>query len=297
MRIFKSKQKAINQRNGMLFVLPGLIGFACFFLYPVIISIYYSFCTYNIFSPPQWIGLDNFVDLFKDELFWISLYNTIFYTVFFIFPEIGIAITLALLLNLKIKGMAFYRSIFYLPVIVPLVASSILWMWILNPQYGILNAFLGKIGIEGPGWLADPKWSKPALILMGWWIVGESVIIYLACLQNISRQLYEAAEIDGANWWQNLTAITIPMITPAIFFQLVIGLIYSFQYFTQAYIMTSGGPVHSTEFYSLYLFKNAFAYFKMGYASAMAWLLFVLILITTLVVFKSSIKWVYYEVE
>lgn len=281
----------------MLFVLPGLIGFACFFLYPVIISIYYSFCTYNIFSPPQWIGLDNFVALFKDELFWISLYNTIFFTVFFLSTEIGVAITLALLLNLKIKGMALYRSIFYLPVIVPLVASSLLWMWILNPQYGILNAFLGKIGIEGPGWLADPKWSKPALILMGWWIVGESVIIYLASLQNISRQLYEAAEVDGANWWQKLTAITIPMITPAIFFQLVIGLIYSFQYFTQAYIMTNGGPVHSTEFYSLYLFRNAFIYFKMGYASAMAWLLFVLILISTLVIFKSSIKWVYYEVH
>ena len=281
----------------MLFVLPGLIGLACFFIYPVIISIYYSFCTYNIFSPPQWIGLDNYVALFEDELFWISLYNTIFYTVFFIFPEIGIAIILALLLNLKIKGMAFYRSIFYLPVIVPLVASSLLWMWILNPRQGILNVFLDKIGIDGPGWLADPKWSKPALILMGWWMVGQSVIIYLAILQNVSKGLYDAAKLDGANWWQNLTAITIPMITPAIFFQLVVGLIYSFQYFTQAYIMTDGGPVYSTEFYSLYLFRNAFIYFKMGYASAMAWFLFVLILITTFVVFKSSIKWVYYEAE
>jgi len=295
MKIFKSKLEARSQRNGMLFALPWFIGFFFFTLYPIVASIYYSFCEYNVLMPPKWTGFNNFIALFtQDHLFWISLYNTIYYTIFSLPIRIGIGVAIALFLNLKVKGMAVYRTIYYLPTIVPVVASSILWMWILNPQYGLLNALLEKVGISGPGWIADPKWSKPALILMSWWGVGGEVLIYLAALQDVPQQLYEAAELDGANWWQKTRHITIPMITPAIFFNLVMGLIGSFQYFTQAYIMTNGGPVNSTLFYSLYLYRNAFVYFKMGYASSMAWLLGVLILACTLLVFKSSTKWVYY---
>lgn len=295
MRIFKTKLEARDQRNGMLFALPWFIGFSFFTLYPILISIYYSFCNYDILMSPQWIGLDNLVTLFtKDDLFWICLYNTIYYVIFSLPIGIVIGLIIALFLNLKVKGIAIYRTIYYLPVLVPVVASSILWMWILNPQYGLINALLQRIGITGPGWIADPQWSKSALILMSWWGVGQAVIIYLASLQDVPHQLYEVAELDGANWWQKITTITIPMITPAIFFNLVMGSILSFQYFAQAYIMTEGGPVNSTLFYSLYLYQNAFVYFKMGYASAMAWLLFVLILACTLLIFKSSAKWVYY---
>lgn len=295
MRIFKGKLEARNQRNGMLFALPWFIGFSFFTLYPILISIYYSFCKYSILTPPQWIGLNNFITLFtEDNLFWTSLYNTIYYTAFSLPIGVVIGVIIALFLNLKVRGMPIYRTIYYLPVIVPVVASSILWMWILNPQLGLINTLLEKINITGPGWLSNPKWSKPALILMSWWAVGGAILIYLASLQDVPQQLYEAAEIDGANWWQKTFNITIPMITPAIFFILVMGLIGSFQYFTQVYIMTNGGPINSTLLYALYLYRNAFVYYKMGYACSMAWFLFILVLALTLLVFKSSIRWVYY---
>ncbi|MBA7708694.1 Lactose transport system permease protein LacF [subsurface metagenome] len=252
--------------------------------------------SYNVLNPPQFIGIDNYRVLFTDDpLFWKALYNTFYYAIFAIPLAILIGVSIALLLNLKVKGMPIYRTVYYLPAIVPVVGASIVWMWFLNPQYGVINGILDKIGISGPGWITDPKWSKPSLIIMSLWAIGGAILIYLAGLQDVPQSLYESAELDGANRVQKTIHITIPMITPSIFFNFIMGLIGAFQYFTQAYIMTDGGPADSTLFYSLYLYNNAFGYFKMGYASAMAWILFLIILACTLLVFKSSAKWVYYE--
>jgi len=299
MRIKKySKLELVNLRNGVLFALPFFIGFICFTMYPVISSLYYSFCKYTIVSTPHWIGLKNYIKLFtEDELFGISLYNSLYYAIFTIPLTIAAAIISALLLNIPIKGQPIFRTIFYLPSITPVVASSILWVWILNPQYGILNAFLEKLGINGPGWLADPKWSKPALILMSLWGIGGGIIIFLAALQDVPQELYESAELDGANWWNKLWAITIPSISPAILFTLIMGMIGTLQFFAPIYVMTNGGPVNSTTMYAFYLYRNAFVYLDMGYASSMAWILFVIVLLGTILMFKSSSKWVYYRGE
>lgn len=291
-----SKVEHRNKRLGLLFISPWLIGFACFGLYPVITSFYYSLCSYSILKSPVFTGVENYKYLFtQDPLFWKSLYNTLYYAGFSISLGTLISITAALLLNMKVRGMAIYRTIYYLPVILPLVASSIIWMWLLNPQYGILNYFLYVLRLPTPGWIADSKWSKPALIIMSFWGLGSVVLIYLAGLSDIPTQLYEVAELDGASWWHKVFYITIPMLTPVIFFNLVMGTIGSFQYFTQAYVMTRGGPADSTLFYSLYLFFNAFRYYKMGYASAMAWILFLIVLGVTFLIFKSARRWVYYR--
>lgn len=292
-----SRMAKKNLRNGLFFVSPWLIGFAVFSLIPFVLSLYYSFTNYDAVSSPVWVGASNFTQLVKDVLFWKSIGNTIYYTVFAVPLGIVFGVALALLLNIKIKGMAVYRTIFYLPSIVPVVASSILWLWLFDPQFGLVNSMLNAVGIAGPGWLVDPAWSKPALIVMGLWGVGGSMIIYLAGLQDIPQEMYESAQIDGAVWWHKIVYITLPMISPVIFFNLIMGLIGSFQYFTQAYIITSGGPNDSTLFYSLYLYKNAFSYFHMGLASAMAWILFLLIMAVTLLVFRSSARWVFYGGE
>lgn len=293
-----SKLELANLRNGILFALPFFIGFICFTLYPVISSLYYSFCEYTIVSTPKWIGFKNYIRLFiEDELFRVSLYNSLYYATFTIPLTISASIVSALLLNVPIKGQPIFRTIFYLPSITPVVASSILWVWILNPQYGVLNAFLEKLGISGPGWLADPKWSKPALILMSLWGIGGSIIIFLAALQDVPQELYEAAELDGANWWNKLWAITIPSISPAILFTLIMGMIGTLQFFAPIYVMTNGGPVNSTTMYAFYLYRNAFVYLNMGYASSMAWILFVIVLLGTILMFKSSSRWVYYRGE
>ncbi|WP_225442541.1 carbohydrate ABC transporter permease [Paenibacillus lycopersici] len=286
-----------NLRNGLLFVSPWLIGFAVFSLLPFLLSLYYSFTNYDAVSSPDWVGVGNFSQLFQDVLFWKSIVNTIYYTAFAVPLGIVCGVALALLLNIKIKGMVVYRTIFYLPSIVPVVASSVLWLWLFDPQFGLINSMLNAVGLAGPGWLVDPSWSKPALIVMGLWGVGGSMIIYLAGLQDIPQEMYESAQIDGAVWWHKIVYITLPMISPVIFFNLIMGLIGSFQYFTQAYIITSGGPNDSTLFYSLYLYKNAFSYFHMGLASAMAWILFLLIMAVTLLVFRSSARWVFYGGE
>jgi len=287
-----------NQRNGLLFISPWLIGFALFTLYPIVAALYYSFCEYDSISAPKWVFLNNYKTLlFKDSYFWTSLYNTIYYAVFSVSGGIVIAFAIALFLNLKVKGMAIYRTIFYIPSIVPIVASCILWLWILDPQFGLVNGLLRRVGINGPGWLSDPRWSKPAIIIMSWWGVGGTVVIYLAGLQDIPQQLYEAAKLDGANWWNQTVHITFPMMSPVVFFTLVMNTIGALQVFTQVYIMTEGGPMNSTMVYAYYLYRNAFQYFKMGYASSMAWLLFVLIFIVTYFLFRSSKKWVYYHFQ
>ncbi len=297
-----------NLRNGLLFASPWLVGFCCFTIYPIIMSIYYSFCRFDAITKPHWAGMENYHNLlFNDPLFWKSLWTTFYMVIFGLPTALIFALFLAILLNQKVKGLALYRTIFYLPSITPVVASSILWMWLLNPQIGLINYVLRPIlngintlthlSLAVPGWLADPHWSKPALVLMGLWGVGNTVIIFLASLQEVPEELYEAALIDGAGATRKLWHITLPLISPVIFFNLIMGIIGYFQYFTQVWVMTRGGPEDSTAFYALYMFNNAFLFFKMGYASAMAWILFAITLVCTLIVFKTSSKWVYYSGE
>jgi multiple sugar transport system permease protein len=263
-------------------------------------SLYYSFCDYDTLSSPHWVGGENYRLLFtQDPLFWRSLGNT-FYMVLFGLPlSMAASLTLAFLLNQKLRGMAFYRTVFYLPSITPVVATSILWLWLLNPEIGLVNAGLARIGIRGPGWLIDPEWAKPALILMGLWGAGGGMLIYLAGLQDVPQSLYEAAALDGAGSWARLRHITLPFLSPILLFNLIMGLIGTFQYFTQVYVMTNGtgGPQDATLFYALRLFQSGFIDFKMGYASAMAWGLFGITLACALLIFRTSARWVYYAGE
>lgn len=291
-------KQARELAKGLAFASPWIVGFAVFTAYAVAASLYFSFCRYDILSPPQWIGLSNYSRLIlDDEVFRRSLWSTMYMVVFGLPIGLAASLGVSLLLNAKVRGIAVYRTIFYVPSLVPAVALATLWLWLLNTDIGLINVMLRKVGIAGPGWLTDPVWSKPALILMGLWGAGGSAIIYLAGLQGIPDHLYEAAELDGAGVLSKFRHVTLPMLSPVIFFNLIMGLIGSFQYFTQVYIMTNGGPQDSTLFYALYLFNRAFVDLKMGYASAMAWILFVITLLCTLVVFKTSARWVYYEGE
>lgn len=297
-------------RAGFLFALPWILGFLAFSLYPIITSMYYSFTSFNIFQSPRWIGLGNYEELFLyDPKFIKSLLNTLYMVVLGTPVTLLAGLLMAVLLNQKLKGQPVFRTIFYLPSIVPIVASSLVWLWILNPQYGLLNMALKAIGLPQPIWLMDARWTKPALILMGVWGVGNTMIIFLAALQDVPASLYEAAEIDGANALQRFLYIALPGISPVIFFQLIMSVIGYFQYFTQAYMLIGGSSVdsglnvmgggaeNSMLFYSLYLFHNAFGYFKMGKASAMAWVLFIIIVAVTALIFKTQDKWVNYGGE
>jgi len=283
-------------RHGLLFCLPALLSLLCLTLYPMGASFYYSFCNYTALKPPRWVGLANYQRMLHDEILLESLKNTLYYASFSIPLGIAVAFALAMLLNAKVRGMALYRTLFYLPSIVPVVASAVLWRWVLNPDYGLINFLLRMAHIPRPGWLSDPAWSKPALILMSTWGVGGLVVIFLAGLQGVPQELYEAAEIDGASRWQRARHITVPMMSPYLFFSLVMGVIGASQYFTQAWVITNGtgAPANATLFYAMYLFQNAFQYFKMGYACAMAWILFVIILLATLFLFRTSARFVYY---
>jgi multiple sugar transport system permease protein len=290
-----SRQERHDLRNGLLFAAPAIVGFLLFVAYPIMASVYYSFTSYSILQPGHWVGFDNYRELLtEDPIFYTSLVNTIYMAVVTIPLSIFLAMALAMLLNLKVRGQSFYRTIFYLPTIVPFVASSLLWLWIFNPQYGLINTLLWYVGIRGPGWLGDPNWSKPALVIMLLWGVGNWMIIYLAGLQDVPQELYEAAEIDGARWWDKTLHLTLPFMSPYLLYSLILQLIGIFQYFTQPQVMTQGGPVDSTRVYALYLYDNAFRFFRMGYASAMAWLLFIVVVILTVIIFKSSARRIYY---
>ncbi|NOY82703.1 MAG: sugar ABC transporter permease [Kiritimatiellaeota bacterium] len=286
---------------GLAFCAPAILGLVFFTLYPITASFYYSFTRYSVMKPPVWVGPANYSNLLQDNLFWKALWNTLYFAALAVPLGIVTALGLALLLNLKIRGQALYRTFFYVPSIVPLVAGSVLWVWLFNPQNGAINAILRPILAflhlgEPPGWFADPLWAKPAIVLWSLWGVGGSVVIFLAALQDVPRELREAAEVDGAGVLHRLRHITLPFISPQILFVFIMGLIGAFQFFTPAYVMTrgTGGPVDSTLFYSLYLFNVAFADFKMGYACALAWVLFLLILGFTLLLFKSSARHVYH---
>lgn len=290
--------------NGILFSLPWLLGFLVFIVYPIGQSLYFSFTDYNLFQSPELIGFKNYIELSGDPLFYKSLSNTLFMT--FVGGPIYILIGLlaAVLLNNRIKGLVFFRTVFYIPFILPIVATALLWIWILNPANGLLNMMLGYLGIKGLNWLADPSLTKISLILIGTWRTGPIMILFLAALQDVPRVMYEAADIDGAGIFRKFMRITLPMLTPAILFQIIMQIILNLQYFTEAYIITGasdrlnssvGGPLNSLLFYATYLFQNAFVYLKMGKASAMAWVLFLIAAILTWTVFKSSKKWVYYD--
>ena len=282
---------------GYFFASPWFIGFLIFGGGPIVFSLFMSFCEYDVLSPPKFVGLANYVSMFADDpLFYKSLWNTIFMALG-IPLGMMVSLGLAILLNYEIKGMAVYRTFFYLPAIMPAVAASILWIWIFNPHEGILNNLLVKFGIAGPSWLQNQHWSKPALIIMGLWGAGGGMIIWLAGLKGIPTHLYEAAKIDGAGRFRMFLSVTLPMLSPYILFNLIMGLIGAFQIFTQAFIMTQGGPVDSTLFYAYLLFNNAFRYMKMGYASALAWVLFGIILTLTILQLRLSKRWVHYESE
>lgn len=279
---------------GLAFVSPWLVGFLVFTVYPVIASLYFSFTDYNVVSAPRWIGLRNYTDLFADPLFGKTLYNTLYLAIIGIPFSLVLSLMIAMLLNKKVKLQGFFRTLYFLPSVVPAVAAALLWRWFLNPDYGPVNEFLWQLGINGPGWLADPTWSKPALILASLWGVGGSMVIYLAGLQNVPTPLYEAADLDGANRWQRFRYVTLPMLSPVILFNLIMGIITSFQAFTNIYIMTGGGPSNSTLVYALYLYQNAFQFFRMGYASAMAWVLLLITALALVGIFRTS-GWVHYE--
>lgn len=283
--------------TGVLFSSPWLIGLSVFLLYPLLAALYYSLCDYSVLLPPVFVGLDNYIELFQDKLFWKSLWNTSFFALCSVGLSVVVALTLAILLNSKVKGLSFYRTVFFLPSLMPLVAGSILWFSMYAGQSGIINTLLAKIGVTGPAWLSDPAWAKIAIVFMAVWGAGNSMVIFLAGLQDVPVSLYEASIIDGANWLQRLFNVTLPMISPVIYFNVVMGVIGGFQAFAQAMIMTSstGAPEQSTLFYVLQLYNVGFMDMRMGYASAMAWVLFVIILGLTFTATQLSKRWVTYD--
>lgn len=281
--------------TGYLFISPWLIGFVVFTAGPFFASMWLSLNHWDLFNPPKWVGLGNFRWLFFEEpLFRVSLFNTAYYVLFHVPGIQVIALGLALLLNQKLRGIAIYRTIFYLPSVTAGVATAFLWAILLTND-GLINTFLSLFGIKGPAWLNNLTWAMPALVLMSFWSPGGAMIIYLAGLQGVPQHLYEAAEVDGANFWSKFWNVTIPLLTPTIFYNLVMGIIGSFQVFTAAFIMTGGGPANRTLFYMLHLYWKAFAEFKMGHAAAMAWILFAIIMVFTLLQLALARRWVYYE--
>jgi multiple sugar transport system permease protein len=296
---YKTTKREIKETiKGYLFILPWIIGFMAFTLYPMVFSLYSGFTFYDITSIQKWIGLKNYISIFtRDEYFIIALKNTAYYVAFSVPLAIAFSLFLALLLNTKVWGVKFFRTVYYLPSVLSGVAVTLLWMWIFNPSNGLANSFLNLVGIEGPSWFQDPAWSKPALIIMRLWHVGGSMIIFLAALQDVPRTLYEAAEIDGATGFRRFWHITVPMISPTILFVMITGINGAFQIFDGPFIISggTGGPANSTLFYNLYLYNKAFLELQMGYASALAWVLFVIIMIFTGIQMYVSKKWVHYE--
>lgn len=284
--------------EGYLALLPWAIGFVVFTAIPILVTIFLSFTEWVIVRPPDWIGVANYERMFtRDPLFWQALKVTGLFVLISLPLKLVLGLMLALLLNAKVPGMNFFRTVFYLPAVISGVAVSLMWMWLLQPDTGVVNTLLSYIGVKGPNWFWDPNWALPSVAMMSVWKVGGAAIIYLAGLQNIPPHLYEAAKIDGANRWRSFWSITLPLLTPTLFFQLVIELIDSFKIFTEAFVITQGGPLKATYFYLWYFYEEAFRNFNMGYASALALVLTIIIVLTTLFVNYTSKRWVYYENE
>jgi multiple sugar transport system permease protein len=303
----RKKMTRMEKHNllvGMLFISPWLIGFLIFNLYPMIASLIYSFTDFQGIVTSQQTWYANYAAMIQDDRFWFAVKNTIFMVLIAVPLNLVFSLLCAILLNLKVRGQSFYRVIFFLPSIVPAIAATMLWIWILKPDNGLLSTILSWFGIQSPNWFLDPLWSKPALILMGIWGIGGTIIIYLSGLQDVSQTLLESAELDGANWMNRLRHITIPMVSPITLFNLITGVIFMFQYFSQAYVFARfasigkadlivGRPMDSTLFYSVFLYDK-FTSFRYGYASAMAWVLFIVILLCTIALLKASDRFTYY---
>lgn len=303
------KRLSVSKRNtvrGLLFALPWLIGFLCFQLYPIVCALYYSLTDFNIFNTPKFVGLKNYQTILSDPKVTQSLGNTLYMVLLGLPIGLLMALLLALLMNKNKRGSGLVRTAFYIPTVIPLVAACMLFLWLLNPEYGLIGYVFKVLGLTSPSWISDPKYTKAALVILDSWRCGQSAIIFLAGLQAIPRNYYEAADIDGANWWQKFWRITVPSIAPTLQFLLIMGVIQSFQYFTQGFVFASysseqfnitGGPKNSLLFYGLYLYQNAFSYLKMGYASALAILMFLIVAVITIITFRTIEKHISYEAD
>lgn len=292
-----SKSRALEARYFYLFISPWIIGFLAFMLGPMIASVYYSLTDWDTFTAPTFVGLDNYVRLLtEDPVFWKVLGNTFYYAAISVPLGLVLGLWLAHLLNKQVRARKLFRTLIYLPTLVPLVATAMIFRMVLAPD-GPLNGLLGWFGIDGPAWLLDPDWVKPALVVLSAWGAGGATVLLLATMKGIPDEFYEAAEIDGAGSVRQFWSITFPQVTPIIFFNLIMGLIGAFQIFSQVYILTSGGPNNASQMVVPLLFNEAFSYYRMGYASAISWVLFVIILLFTLVAFRTSRRWVFYETE
>lgn len=303
-RLFRRERRVTLQQRERLaalaFISPWLVGFVIFTAGPMVASLALSFTNYDVINPPSFVGLANYERMLDDPRIETSLYNSFFYAALHVPLMMIVAMALALILNQVGKAAGFFRTVFYLPSVTPAVAVGTLWLWILNPRVGLVNRALALIGIDGPGWTTDPNWIKPGIVLMSLWSVGNTVILYLAALKNVPVELHEAATIDGANALRRFWHVTVPMISGTIFFTLIVNIISSLQVFTEVYTMFFGNMRSGTAssaglFYNIYLFRQAFEFFRMGYASAMAWLLFIIIMILTFIQLRVSRRWVYYE--
>jgi multiple sugar transport system permease protein len=281
---------------GYLFILPNTVGLIVFFILPVLAAFVLGFVSWDLVRPPQWVGLSNYITLVHDSLFWNGVAVTIYYTLVSVPISIALSLLLAVAVNSGLRERNLYRIAYFMPYVSMPVALALVWKWIYDPQFGLLDSLLGAIGLPQPPWLNDPSWAMPALIIMAvWGSLGYNMIVFLAGLQGISQELYEAASIDGAGAMARFWRITVPLISPATFFVLIISMINSFQVFDQVYIMTQGGPGDATRVLGLLIYENAFQYFKMGYATAIAWSLFALILVVTLFQIFGQKRWVHYE--
>lgn len=294
-----TRKKGSIERNqtkwGYIFIAPCIVGLLLFNFGPMLFSLVISLTQWNILSPPEFVGLDNYSRMIQDPLIWISLRQTAYFTLLTVPLITVVHFFTAMLLTTGIKGISVFRTVFYIPSIVPLVAASALWLHIYHPMFGLLNTLLRMVGLPPQGFIATPGGAVPALSIMAVWAAGNTMVIYLAGLQSVPRQLYEASEIDGGNAIQRFIHITIPLMTPIIFYNIIMAIIASMQTFTQAFIMTNGGPDNATLFFSLLLYQTAFRFGQMGYAAAMSWILFIIIAALTLLVFRTSGKWVFYE--
>ena len=284
--------------NGILFAMPWLLGLTIFWIYPILASAYYSFTEYNGVQSPTWVGLQNYIDIFtNDEDFKNAVFNTFVFAGVSIPLAIVFAFGLAMLLNAKIRFQVVYRTVYFLPTLVPEVALALVWVYLFTPVTGLINAPFNWLGVKGPCWLACAAWTRQTMVMLALWLIGQQIVLYLAGLQDVPQDLYDAADVDGAGFLNKFRHITLPMMTPVVFFHLITSVIGALQFFTIPYIMvgSTGGPGQSLLFYSIYLYKQAFTFFHMGYASALAWLLFMVALVITLLIFRSARLWVFYS--
>ncbi|AQZ62853.1 N-Acetyl-D-glucosamine ABC transport system, permease protein 1 [[Actinomadura] parvosata subsp. kistnae] len=290
-----SGQRRMERRWGLLMALPAVLGFVIFTAGPMVASFVFSLTDWQVGGTPAYIGLGNYAELARDELFWTSLSATTYYTLGAVPLVLIVSFAVAMLLNQKVRGLAVWRTIFYLPTLVPAIANVVLWIWIFNPDFGLLNSLLRQAGLPAGQWIYDESTAIPSLIVMSTWGFGNTMVIFLAGLQGVPRHLYEAVSIDGGGPWRRFWHVTLPMMTPTIFYNLVVGVVGTFQVFNQAYVMTEGGPNNATLFYVYYLFRMAFRESEMGYASALAWVMFMIIVVVTFLLFRNARRWVYYE--